>query len=141
MAVSPITERLDVRRQPGEVLPFKLNNVKIFEGALVSVNSSGYAVNATDASGDIFVGVADETVDNSGGSAGDKEIKVRIGGIVNVDSEFSAAQTNVTDLVYAYDNHTVSSAATMTNDVLVGRVVEVLSASKLRVALVTPGRA
>lgn len=141
MAVSPITERLDVRRQPGEVLPFKLNNVKIFEGALVSVNSSGYAVNATDTSGDIFVGVADETVDNSGGSAGDKEIKVRIGGIVNVDSEFSAAQTNVTDLVYAYDNHTVSSAATMTNDVLVGRVVEVLSASKLRVALVTPGRA
>jgi len=141
MAVVPITERVDVRRQPGEVLPYKMAAVKIFEGALVSVNAAGYLTNATDTASDIFAGVADETVDNSAGNAGDKEMKVRIGGVVNVDSEFSAAQTNVTDLVYAYDNHTVSNAATMTNDVLVGRIVEVVSASKLRVALVTPGRA
>lgn len=139
--MSAITEAKDVRRQPGEVLSYKMAAVKVWEGALVSVNSSGYVTNATDASGDIFVGVADETVDNSGGSAGDKELKVRIGGVVDVVSGFSAAQTNVTDLVYASDNQTVDLAANLTNDVLVGRIVEVTSSSKLRVALVNPGRA
>lgn len=138
--MSAITERKDVRRQPGEVLSYKLAAVKVIEGALVSVNSSGYATNATDAASDVFVGVADETVDNSAGSAGDKEIKVRIGGVIDVVSNFSAAQTNVTDQVYVLDNQTVDLAANLTNDVLVGRIVEVTSASKLRVALVAPGR-
>lgn len=138
--MSAITERKDTRRQPGEVLSYKLAAVKVIEGALVSVNSSGYATNATDAANDIFVGVADETVDNSAGAAGDKEIKVRIGGVVDVVSNFSAAQTNVTDQVYVLDNQTVDLAANLTNDVLVGRIVEVTSASKLRVALVAPGR-
>lgn len=138
--MTALTAKKDVRHQPGQVVSLKQAAVKIYEGALVSVNSSGYATNATDASGDIFVGVADEYSDNSAGAAGDVEIKVRVGGIVDVVSNFSAAQTNVTDQVYALDSQTVDLAASLTNDVLVGRVVEVVSSSKVRVALVGLGR-
>jgi len=138
--MTAIAARKDVRRQPGEVVSFKQAAVKIWEGALVSVNAAGYVTNATDAANDLFVGVADETIDNSVGAAGDKEIQVRVGGIVNVVSGFSAAQSNLGDPVYVTDNQTVDLAATTTNDVLVGRIVEVTSASKLRVALVGLGR-
>ncbi len=138
--MTAIAARKDVRRQPGEVVSFKQAAVKIWEGALVSVNAAGYVTNATDAANDLFVGVADETIDNSAGAAGDKEIQVRVGGIVNVVSGFSAAQSNLGDPVYVTDNQTVDLAATTTNDVLVGRIAEVTSASKLRVALVGLGR-
>lgn len=138
--MTALSAKKDVKSQPGRVLSYKMAAVKILEGALVSVNSSGYATNATDAANDVFVGVADQTVDNSAGSAGDKEIQVRIGETVEVVANFSAAQTNVTDQVYALDNQTVDLAANLTNDVLVGRIVEVVSSSKLRVALVGAGR-
>lgn len=138
--MTAIAARKDVRRQPGEVLSYKMAAVKVLEGALVNINAAGYATNATDTTNEIFVGVADQTVDNSAGAAGDLELQVRIGGVVNVVSNFSAAQTNVSDQVYVIDNQTVDLAAVTTNDILVGRIVEVTSSSKLRVALVGAGR-
>lgn len=133
--MTAITAKKDVRRQPGEVLSFVVkDNEVIPEGALVSVDSNGELVNATDASGDVFVGVADETVDNSDDGL---ECKVRVGGVIDVVSRLSAAATNVGDLVYAFDNQTVDLAGNLTNDVLVGRIVEVVSSSKLRVGLTT----
>lgn len=138
--MSDITDIKDVHPQQGKIVSLKMSNVKILEGALVSINSSGYAVNASDTSGDVFAGTADETKDNSGGSAGDLEIRVRVGEVIDVNANFSAAQTNVGDSVYAFDNQTVDLAGAMTNDVLVGKIVEVKSTSKLRVATAQLGR-
>lgn len=139
--MSALTAKRDVRRQPGEVLSFKVEEAtKIFEGALVSVNAAGYLVNATDAANDLFVGVADETVDNTSGADGALECKVRIGGVIDVASAATLTIANVGDQVMVSDNQTVDLAANTTNDVLVGRVVEFVSANKARVALVAPGR-
>lgn len=129
------TPRFNTDRQDGEVLSFKISNVKIVEGALVSINADGYAISSTDTASTYFAGVAEETVDNTAGSAGDKEIKVRTGGVIQVAAGFSAAQANVGDEVFVEDNATVDVAGGLTNDVYVGRIVTVVSASVLRVAL------
>lgn len=131
MAITTAKKNLD--RQDGVVVSFLQSNVSIPEGALVSINAAGYAVNATDAANDVFVGIADESVDNSGGSAGDKRIKVRRTGVYTVLFDGTAAQSDVNTLVYVKDNETVDIAGDLTNDVLVGRIVEVLSTSKVRV--------
>lgn len=139
--MSALSAKRDVRRQPGEVLSFPVEeSTKIYEGALVSVNAAGYLVNATDAANDLFIGVADETADNSSGADGAIECKVRIGGVIDVASAATLSIANVGDPVYVADNQTIDLAANLTNDVLVGRVVNFVSANKVRVALVSPGR-
>lgn len=135
------TARRDEQYQQGIQFALKLSNEKVNEGSLVAVNGSGYAINAGDDSGAVFAGVAQETVDNASGSAGDKEIVVRSGGIVLLTAAFSAAQTNVGDEVCLSDNQSVDLAATTTNDVKCGRIVEVVSSSKVRVALYPFGTA
>lgn len=131
MAITTAKRNLDYA--PGEIVSFKMSNVSIPEGAIVSINAAGYAVNGTDAANDVFVGIADETVDNSDGSAGDKRIKVRRKGIYTFKFDGSAAQADVNTLVYIKDNETVDIAGDLTNDVLVGRIVRVLSTSLVRV--------
>lgn len=131
--MADITAKKDVRRQPGEVLSFVVKNDEvIYEGALVAIDSNGEAINAGDDSGATFAGVADETVDNSDDGL---EIKVRMGGVIDCVAAFSAAAANVGDEVCLSDNQSVDLAANTTNDVYCGRIVEVVSASKVRVAL------
>lgn len=139
--MTAIAAKKDVRRQPGDILTFQMGAEKILEGALVSVNAAGYLVNATDAANDVFIGVADKTVDNSAGAAGALEMPVRIGGVIDVVFGGTATIADVNTPVYVVDNQTVNLAAVTTNDVLVGRIVEFVTATKVRVALVTPGRA
>lgn len=132
--MADITERkASTDRQDGEVLSFLQGAESIFEGALVAINAAGYAVNAGDDASTVIVGVADESVDNSGGAAGDLSIKVRRSGVFTFNSAFSAAQADVNTVVTCSDNQTVDVAGTTTNDIVVGRVVEVLSSSKVRV--------
>ena len=52
---------------------------KIWAGALVARNAAGYAVEGSTALGLFGVGRAEEQVDNSAGSAGDKTIRVQQG--------------------------------------------------------------
>lgn len=112
---------------------FKLSNVKVYRGSLVSVNSAGYIVAATDLASSVFAGVSLDEVDNSAGSAGDKEVEVDIGGAMLevTHSDGSMAQTNVSDAVVANGDAAVVSAATATNDIPVGVIAEVVSATKV----------
>ncbi|MGD9767832.1 MAG: hypothetical protein AB7U62_09320 [Pseudolabrys sp.] len=52
---------------------------KFFAGGIVMRNASGYAVKGATATSQVGIGRADEQVDNSTGSAGDKSVKVRPG--------------------------------------------------------------
>lgn len=134
--MTAITARKDVRRQEAVILPFPIAaTTKIVEGALVNVNAAGYAVNATDTTGERCVGVASQETDNTTGAAGDADAIVWTGGAIDVLTNFSATIANVGDKVYVVDNQTVDLAAVTTNDVLVGIIVAVLSTSKVRVIL------
>jgi hypothetical protein len=83
---------------------------KILAGALVAIDSTGYLVNASEATGLIACGVADETCDNTSGSSGDKRCRVLSGvfKFKNSSSSDAIAQANLFGLCYAADNQTVA---------------------------------
>jgi len=133
--MTAITTARESKRKDGELIAYKMSNVKIPKGVLVSINAAGYATNATDAAGETFAGVAYETVDNSGGSAGDKEIRVETTGtFVFVDGGGNGAQTDVGVEFKIVDNQTVTDAAT-TNNLKAGICVESIDASAVRIRI------
>lgn len=75
----------------------------IYEGAMVGDNGSGYARPLV--AGDPFRGIAERKVDNTAGSAGDKNIRVRNEGLVEL-AVGSVAITDVGAAVYASDDDT-----------------------------------
>jgi hypothetical protein len=83
----------------------------IYGGALVMRNSSGYIVKGATATGLVGVGVAQERVDNSGGNAGDKRIKVRSDGAFRFGNSTSGDLIAIADIgkpCYAVDDQTVA---------------------------------
>jgi hypothetical protein len=75
-----LTAERDTKQKEGvfRVLPVAAST-KIYQGALVAVNASSLAVPGATATTLKAAGRAEETVDNSAGSAGDKKISVRRG--------------------------------------------------------------
>lgn len=133
--MSNLTAARTLQRGDGVIRPVKLGAVKVFAGGLVSiVVATGYAQRSGDTAGHKFAGVADKTVDNSAGAAGAKKARVWARGVFDFACA-SADQTWVGLKVYAVDDQTVALAATTTNDVLVGIVTEVVSATKVFVAI------
>ena len=129
------TTARESRRKDGQVIRYPMAAVKIPKGALVNINSSGYATNATDASGETFAGVAYETVDNSAGSPGDLSIRVQTTGtFVFVDGGANGAQTDVGVAFHIVDNQTITDAST-TNNLVAGVAVESISAASVRIRI------
>lgn len=129
------TAARDDKQSQGDVVSFALSNVKVFAGTLIAVNTSGYAVKGADTANFVFAGVAADTVDNSGGSAGDKKIDCYTEGTFEVGFSGTATQATVGATAYLVDDSTVAAAATTTNDVAVGKVVEFIDASTVRVKI------
>lgn len=94
----------------------------IFEGAAVGENGSGYMRPLV--AGDPFVGFAERKVDNSTGSAGDADVRVRHSGQVKLN----VASVAITDLgapVFASDDDTF--VLTQSTNSMIGRVVRFIS--------------
>ncbi len=128
------TAARDSQYKSGDIVSVPVGAAKIYKGTLVSVRvADGYAYPARSGTAtDIFMGEAVETVDNSAGSGGEKNIKVRRrGSIVVVCSGF--AQTDLGAIVYASDDQTVTK--TSTNNQKVGKVSEFISATSVRIDL------
>ena len=104
--------------------------VKIYQGMMVMLNASGYAVQAADTASCVFLGIADETVDNSAGSAGDLYITV-YRGCFEVTSVETEAVTTVGALRYISTNQEVGAVGTTTNDILVGRIIRFVSSTRV----------
>lgn len=103
-------------------------SVKIYAGSLVCVGGShGYAIPAADAAGNIFVGVAQEYVDNSSGNSGDKTVRVRRKGIFQFAAT-SITQAMVGDIMYVVNDQTIDET-TPGNSVVAGRLVKYVSAT------------
>jgi len=79
----------------------------IYEGAAVGDNASGYMRPLV--SGDPFRGFAEEKVDNSSGSAGDKNVRLHTKGIIELTIT-GVAITDVGRPVYATDDNAFSLA-------------------------------
>ena len=99
----------------------------IYAGGIVMINSAGYAMPAAAASANAgCVGVATETVDNSGGAAGDEYVKVQEGWFLFAAT--TIAQTSVNLPVFAEDDQTVDETQGA-NEPIAGILREVVSSS------------
>jgi len=109
-------------RELGRIIEYRMAAVKIYHGTIVRLNATGFAIPGDDAAnGTMAIGVAIETVDNSGGSAGDLSIKVQKGSFMFVnDGNVVQATTGLNATIL--DDQTVSVAGTTTNDHIAGTV-------------------
>lgn len=101
----------------------------IHQGALVAIDSDGYARPATDSATDLrVVGVAEESV--TGGAAdGDVNVRVRSGRAF-LFAATSLTQAMVGTLMVVVDDNTVDDVAGATNDVPVGILINFVSATQ-----------
>ena len=109
-----LTAPFDVPSKPGLEIVLPMAAVKIWRGSAIGVVSgTGYATPMLVATSNIvFMGVAEETVDNSAGIAGDRSIRVQMRGLVGFNSDTNINQSVVGTTVYfksGSDDNTVSA--------------------------------
>jgi hypothetical protein len=102
-------------------LPVIANDI-IFEGAAVG-KSSGNARPLV--AGDVFLGIATRKVDNTGGAAGDKTVRVRKSGYIRLSITGVTAVTDEGSTVYASDDDTFTLASTSNSSI--GKIVRWVS--------------
>ena len=136
--MTAITSFKDVARQENNIGHLKLApGVSIPEGALVGVNAQGLATNAAESTADTVVGVAASPAGVGLGKTAD-HVQFWTYGVITVNAAFSAKQSDIAAYVKVKDNQTVDKV-TLPADAgkECGRIVEVLSSSKIRIALKT----
>lgn len=105
--------------------------VVIYLGALLAKNAAGYLVPATDAAARTVVGISEEHVDNSVGSAGALKCSYVTGVEAELENAGGAiALANLGRGCYVADDQSVTTRAVSVNKVLVG-VVQEFSTSKV----------
>lgn len=118
-------------RRPGNFITVAVAaSTKILQGALVCRNASGYAVQGSDTANLVTLGIAAEEVDNTSGSAGDLSVKVERG-VFKLGNDgtnpVTIASVGTANAAVIKDNQTVCVAAGATNDIPVGKPIEVES--------------
>lgn len=98
----------------------------IYKGALVAIDTDGYARPAVDTANFRVVGIAAESV-TGGASDGDEEVKVISGILVKLPAS-SLSATDVPNIMYVVDDDTIDET-TPANSVKVGRLHEYVSAT------------
>ena len=111
---------------------YQLEAVQVFKGSLLNLQAAGFADKSADTASEIFLGIAAEGVDNSGGVAGDLQVVVWVPDGANsqflVDSSTGLTQANVGDVIYVdEDNDPTTSAGS--NNVELGRLAELVSST------------
>lgn len=115
----------------GELLTLDVAaSTKIFAGSIVMIDSSGNANDGDTATGCFGIGRAEEQVDNSSGSAGDKTVTVRCGifRFGNSSSGDAIARDDIGKPCYIVDDQTVALTNGGATRSVAGRVVDVDSA-------------
>lgn len=108
----------------------------LYKGTLVGTDAAGYLANMAHGTNNLkFAGVTFEAANNAAGSNGDKFCRVQNEGEYEfVYNGGDATQALVGKVVYAVDNQTVDEDASVTTyDYPVGKIVEVISATVVRV--------
>ena len=130
--MTALTEKKLVPESERGILSVKMKNVKIFQGAHCML-SAGYANNSVATNATKGLGVAVETVDNSAGSDGDLELRVLTEKRVTLKGFSGLTQADLYKQCYASDNNTFTLTAA--NNIPVGKIVKVVSATEAEVEL------
>lgn len=97
-------------RQPGIRSGLMAASVIAYAGALLMRNAAGYVTKGAAATGSVGIGRAEETVDNSAGSAGDERVDFREGTFLFANSASSDEITiaQIGDVCWIVDDQTVA---------------------------------
>jgi hypothetical protein len=95
----------------------------VYKGGIAAINASGWLVPASDIAGLIVVGIFEETVDNSAGSAGEVNASYMTGVEVELDNP-AAVCVQGTLQAYATSDHEVAPTGSTTHHVRVGVLTE-----------------
>ncbi len=106
---------------------------KIYRGALVKISAAGYLAPQAAEVGAFNAGVAYEGMDNSAGAAADLLCRVELVGAFEMNG-VAFTQADLGKSVYASDDNTVS-VTQASNEILVGKIIEVISATNVLVKL------
>lgn len=119
---------------PQEVFPFKCKaSTTFYAGILVNRDASGWLVPATDTANHKCQGRSEEALVSSAVDGAD-DLRVGNGVFEFATSGASAlVQADVGGLAYVLDNQTVVKAAGTVNSVVAGKVVRILSATRVLV--------
>lgn len=120
------TDRPTKRRDKGQPVR-KMAAVKVYAGTIVALNASGYLTNGVVATTLVDPGVAQETVDNSGGAAGDLSCRVERGvwQFANSSSTDTIGITEIGKSCYIVDNQTVAKTDGGGTRSIAGKVYDV----------------
>ena len=132
-----LSQPYETHEREGLIVAYPVKaNARIWKGALVCVDSTGYLVPASDTANLRFVGVAFESVDNTGGASGAKRCRVVKRGtfIYNRIGIFTQADIGTTARAVT-DNEV---AKTSTHNIVVGTVVELLDGNRVRIRIDNP---
>ncbi len=121
--MTALSNSYDAGRKEGALVLYPLGaGVQVYKGSLLAVApGTGLAQPASDSAGLVFVGVAYEGANNTGGAAGAKSIRVLKTGVFTY-AKAGAVQTDVGKTAFTVDDATVSTAAT-TDSIACGTVV------------------
>ncbi len=121
--MTALSNSYDARRKDGALVRYPLGaGVHVHKGGLLAVASAtGLVQPVSDSAGLVFVGVAYEGSDNTGGAAGAKTVRVLKTGIYTY-AKTAAVQSDTGKTAFAVDDGTVSTAPT-TDSVACGVVV------------------
>jgi len=130
-----LSQPYETHEREGLIVAYPVKaNARIWKGALVCVDSTGYLVPASDTANLRFVGVAFESVDNTGGANGAKRCRVvKRGTFVYNRTGAAYTQADIGTTARAVTDNEV--AKTSTNNIVVGTVVELLDGNRVRIRI------
>lgn len=131
--MTALTQDAQRVEKEGRVQVMPVAVAKVYKNAILMRNPAGYVLPAASLSGAVMAGVSYEAIDNTAGNAGDVSVRLE----TERAFEFDGAGFTQADLlkeVYAADDNTVQIAAG-TDLVKVGKIIEVISATKVLVKL------
>lgn len=134
--MSAATADRDAKRQEGHIKWFLVAAATtIFKDTLVGTNAAGYLVPMSNAANLTFQGVAIDPFNNSAGANGADGVRVRRTGMYEfayAGGDATIALLSGSNIAYAQDDQTVDEdSGLIVNDYPVGRIVDVLSTTKV----------
>ena len=122
-------DRTDINWSQGVNYRFKVAaSQTLYRGSLVAINNAGYIVKASDAANTKCIGYAIEGIKTGSTRSDDDEIMVRMDGAIKLtwNNNTAATQAVVGDFAYVEDDQSVDAVGVTTNDIKVGRIIDIV---------------
>ena len=133
--MTALASSFDARRKDGALVLYPLGaGVHVRKGGLLAVvSATGLAQPVSDSAGLVFIGIAYEESDNTGGAAAAKSVRVLKTGVFTY-LKTGAAQADTGKTAFAVDDGTVATAATA-DSIACGVVVGVPNAISVQIRI------